>query len=60
MRMEDIHEYARQMLETYGDKAEPMAQQKALAAEEAGNASEAETWQKVRASIREMRGSHVS
>ena len=60
MRMADIHDYARQMLDAYGDKAEPMAEQRALKADGEGNKTEAETWRRVRASIKEMRGAHVS
>ena len=60
MRMSDVHDYARQMLDAYGDKAEPMAQQRAVKAESAGNEAEAETWRRVRAALKEMRGSHVS
>lgn len=60
MRMSDIHDYARQMFEAYGDKAEVEAEQRALKADEEKNATEAQTWRRVRAAIREMRGSHVS
>ncbi len=60
MRMAEVHDYARQMFEAYGDKAEPMAQQRAVKAEGGGNKVEAETWRRVRAVLKEMRGSHVS
>lgn len=60
MRMAEVHDYARQMFDAYGDKAEPMAQQKALKAASSGNDAEAETWRRVRAVLKEMRGAHVS
>lgn len=60
MRMADIHDYARQMFDAYGDKAEVTAEQRALKADAESNTTEAETWRRVRAAIREMRGSHVS
>ncbi len=60
MRMADVHDYARQMLDAYGDKAELMAEQRAVKAEDGGNKTEAETWRRVRAALKEMRGAHVS
>ena len=60
MRMSDIHDYARQLFEAHGDKAEVEAEQRALKADAEKNTTEAQTWRRVRAAIREMRGSHVS
>ena len=60
MKMSDVHDHARQMLDAYGDKAEAQAEQRATKAGDSGNKTEEETWRRVRMAIREMRGSHVS
>ena len=60
MRMADIHDFARQLLEAHGDKAEAEAQHRAHKAEQENDKEQAEDWRRVRAAIREMRGSHVS
>ena len=60
MRMQDIHDFARQLFEAHGDKAEAEAQQRAQKAEQENDKEQAEDWRRVRAAIREMRGSHVS
>lgn len=60
MEMSKVNEYARALYEAHGDKAEAEAARKAKEHEEAGDASEAETWQAVRRAIRELRGAHES
>ena len=49
-------QYARALCSAHGDKAEAEAAQKAREFEAAGNEEEAQNWQAVRASIRQMRG----
>ncbi len=49
-------QHARALYSAHGDKAEAEAAQKAREFEAAGNAEEAQNWQAVRASIRQMRG----
>jgi hypothetical protein len=60
MRMQeiDIFEYARQLLEAHGDKAVAEAAQKACALEKQGDNEEAETWRRVEAALKQMRGPH--
>ncbi len=60
MESTKIVEYARQLVEAHGPAAEAEAAQKALDAEAAGNAEEAEQWRKVRAAIVQMRPAHSS
>ena len=60
MEMSKVNEYARALYEAHGDKAEAEAARKAKGHEEAGDASEAETWQAVRRAISELRGAHES
>lgn len=60
MEMSKVNEYARALYEAHGDKAEAEAARKAKDHEEAGDSSEAETWQAVRRAIRELRGAHES
>lgn len=52
----DIAQYARALYEAHGDKAEAEAAQRAQAADAAGDADKAESWNKVRAAIRQLRG----
>ncbi len=56
----EIIEYAKSLLDAHGDAAEAEAAQKAREAEEKGDAQAAEDWQRVRAAISSMRGSHTS
>ena len=60
MEIAKITEYARALYDAHGDKAEAEAAQKAKQHDEAGEASEAETWRAVRRAIREIRGAHES
>lgn len=56
----DLQDYARQLLESRGDKAIADAAQKACALEEKGDQAEAETWRRIEAALREMQGPHQS
>jgi hypothetical protein len=62
MRMSEIeiHDYARQLLEAYGDRAVVQAAQHACSCEEKGDAEEAETWRHIESVLKLMRGPHVS
>ena len=60
MEIAKITEYARALYDAHGDKAEAEAAQKAKQHEEAGEASEAETWRAVQDAIREIRGARES
>ncbi|WP_299047915.1 hypothetical protein [uncultured Tateyamaria sp.] len=51
-------QHARALYRAQGDKAEAYAAQQARAAKQAGNATEAEDWRKIRATIRQIRGAH--
>lgn len=56
MEVAKITEYARALYDAHGDKAEAEAAQKAKQYEDSGETNEAETWQAIRAAIREIRG----
>jgi hypothetical protein len=55
-----VHDYARQLRETHGDKAIVVAAQKAQACEQRGEREQAETWRHVEAALKMMRGPHYS
>ena len=55
-----IHEYARRLIESHGDKAVLQAAQKRNGFERVGDATQAEIWRRVEAALREMRGPHAS
>jgi regulator of protease activity HflC (stomatin/prohibitin superfamily) len=56
----EIQDYARQLLDAHGDKAQVEAAQKARAFEEKGNADQAKTWRQIEAAIKLMRGPRES
>jgi hypothetical protein len=60
MDLADIHDYARQLLEAHGAKAVVEAAQKARAFEEQGDSDQAETWRRIEAALKLMRGPHES
>ena len=60
MEMTKIAEYARALYDLHGNKAEAEAAQKAKQSKEAGDDSEAATWQAVREAISEIRGAPES
>ena len=53
MKTQEIVQYAHALYEAHGDKAEAEAAQKATDEKAAGNADEAEKWQKIRMHIKE-------
>jgi hypothetical protein len=60
MQTIEIQDYARQLLDTHGDKAVVVAAKKAFSFEENGNSKEATTWRKIEAALKLMRGPHQS
>ncbi|HUU67445.1 MAG TPA: hypothetical protein VMW57_09245 [Methyloceanibacter sp.] len=60
MDMNEIHDYARRFKATHGDRAEAEAAQKVVECEKLGEKHQAEDWRRIQASIKEMRGPHVS
>jgi hypothetical protein len=60
MREIEVHDYARQLLEAHGDKALVEAAQKACSLEKQGESEEANTWRRIEAALKLMRGAHVS
>ena len=60
MREIDIHDYARQLLDAHGDKAVAEAAHRASACEAEGKNEQAETWRRVEAALKLMRGPHES
>ena len=60
MREIEVHDYARQLLEAHGDNALVEAAQKACSLEMQGKSEEANTWRRIEAALKLMRGAHVS
>lgn len=60
MKLADTHSYAKWLLETRGDQAEPFAAKEQNKFEAAGDKDDAENWRKIRMAISQMRGAHVS
>ncbi len=60
MRKSDAHEYAWQLMQSFGEKAEVEASRREREAQTAGRADEVENWERIRAAIREHRGAHES
>ena len=58
MREIEIHDYARQLLEAHGGKAIAEAARKASSFEEAGEGEQAQTWRRIEAALKSMRGPH--
>ncbi len=56
----DIHDYARQLLESRGEMAAVEAAQRASAYEKAGQEDQAETWRHIEQALKLMRGPHMS
>jgi len=56
----EINDYARQLLEAHGSRAVVEAAQKACSYEEKGQTEEAQTWRRIEAALKHMRGAHVS
>ncbi len=51
-----INEYARQLLESHGDRAVAEAAQRAVACEQRKDKEEAKTWRHIEAALKLMRG----
>lgn len=51
-------QYAHALYRAHGDKAEAEVARRERQASEAGNTDEAQSWRKVRASIRQLRGAN--
>jgi hypothetical protein len=54
----DIRDYARQLLRAHGDKAVAEAASKAEALADKGDNEQAETWRRVAAAMKSLRGPH--
>ncbi|HEX2447239.1 MAG TPA: hypothetical protein VHK26_03515 [Methyloceanibacter sp.] len=60
MNINTIHGHARQLVNTYGNKAELEAAQKVADCERNGESRQAADWRRIQAAIKEMRGPHAS
>ncbi|MGB6426859.1 MAG: hypothetical protein WBF11_01950 [Methyloceanibacter sp.] len=60
MDMNEIHDYARRLLEAHGDKAEMEDAQKAAECEQQNDPLQANDWRRVQSAISQMRGPHFS
>ncbi|MGO8841897.1 MAG: hypothetical protein ACLQF1_12430 [Methyloceanibacter sp.] len=60
MNVNEIHDYARRLLDAHGDKAEWEAAQKAAECDQQGDNGQARDWRRIQAAIKEMRGPHES
>lgn len=60
MQTTQVAQYARQLLDAHGDRAEVEAARKVQEAESRGARDEAENWRRVRAAIHELRPPHAS
>jgi hypothetical protein len=60
MDINTIHGHARQLVNTYGNKAELEAAQKASECERNGEIRQAADWRRIQTAIKELRGPHAS
>lgn len=60
MDMRQVHNYARKLVESHGPRAEAEAANRLKQAENGGSSADVENWRRIRASVRERKGSHVS
>jgi hypothetical protein len=58
MREGEINDYARQLLEAHGAQAIAEAAQKASDFEQEGKSEQAQTWRRIEAALKLMRGPH--
>lgn len=56
----EVHEHARQFLEAHGDRAVAEAAERACTCEQQGDSEQAETWRRIEAAMRMMRGPNAS
>lgn len=60
MHAVEIQNHARKLMESQGPKAIAEAAQKALSFEAQGDKTQAETWRRIEAALKEMRGPRAS
>jgi Ala-tRNA(Pro) deacylase len=60
MRETDVYDYARQLLEAHGDKAIAEVAERACVCEERHEIQDAETWRRIEAAMKLIRGPHAS
>ena len=58
MQATEIHAHARKLLDAHGSKAFAEAAQKAADLENQGYREQAETWRRIEAALRHLRGPH--
>jgi hypothetical protein len=58
MKEGEINDYARQLLEAHGAKAVAEAARKAIDFEQEGKSQQAQTWRRIEAALKLMRGPH--
>ena len=56
MQATEIHAHARKLLDAHGSKAIVEAARKAIELETSGNRPQAETWRRIEAALRHLRG----
>jgi hypothetical protein len=60
MDMQQVHDFARKLIEAHGDAAEAEAAAKLQDAEKSGDKAEIDNWRRIRAAVRERKGAHES
>lgn len=60
MDMQHVHQYARKLIQSHGDKAEVEAASRQQEAERAGDRKDAELWRRIRASVRQLKPARQS
>jgi hypothetical protein len=60
MQQTEIHTYARQLMETFGQNAIAKAAERAVECETQGEAEQAKTWRSVEDALKSMRGPRQS
>lgn len=60
MNMQQVHNYARKLVDSLGPQAELEATSRLKQAENGGSAEEVENWRRIRSAVRERKGSNVS
>lgn len=60
MDMEQIHNYAKKLIDTHGPAAEAEAAAKLQEAEKSGDKEQIENWRRIRAAVRERKPAHES
>lgn len=60
MEATEIHTHARRLLDAHGPKAIIEAARKAAQFEKNGDQTQAETWRRIEAALRHLRGPHQS